>query len=55
MTMPLQLRCSVDNESVAMGGDLMSHERETSGDAGTTLRAMRHRYAVRDVSGASAC
>ena len=55
MTMPLQLRRSVDGESVAMEADVLSDKREFSVDAGTSLSAMIRRYASRDVKGSSAC
>ena len=55
MTMPLQLRLSVDRGSVAMGEHVRSDQREIRVDAGTPLGVMMHRYAIRDVRGFSAC
>ncbi|MFE4228607.1 hypothetical protein ACFRJ8_12050 [Arthrobacter sp. NPDC056886] len=55
MTMPLQLRISIDRESVAMGDDVVSYTREVSIDEGTPPGVMMHRSAICEVRGPGAC
>lgn len=55
MTMPLQLRLSVDSGSVAMGEHVRFDQGAIRVDAGTPLGVMMHRNAIRDVRGPSAC